>query len=111
MAACAVLATSACVIEDTGADLEIFNDSSYIIDQINLAEVNDPSWGPDLLHGNSLFPDESLVIHDIECGDYDVRVIDEFDVECVLYAVDLCLNSSVWTIDDVLLDDCAFNGP
>jgi hypothetical protein len=101
-------AASGCVIEDTGADLEIINESRYALVEINLAPVDQLSWGPDLLHGDVLLPNESLVVEDIRCDTYDVRVVDEFDRECVLAEIDLCLSSDAWFITNGTLASCGF---
>jgi hypothetical protein len=110
LAAVAVLST-ACIIEsdDGDSDFTIYNESSYIIDEINLAEVSQDTWGPDLLRGDPLFPGDSLTIVSIECGRYDVRVTDETGVRCELGNIDLCFDSDGWVVDDLTLDVCAFN--
>ncbi|MGE0546391.1 MAG: hypothetical protein AB7O24_18390 [Kofleriaceae bacterium] len=104
---CAVLATSACVIEDSGADLEIFNDSSYFFDEINIAPIDTVTWGRNLVGIDGLAPGESLVVEGIECDYYDVRVVDEHGHECIFFDADLCLNSSEWSITNADLDQCA----
>lgn len=104
-----LLATTAigCVASD-GASLTIANRSSYFLEQIHLAEVSDPTWGPDLIAG-ALAPGADLVITGIACGTYDVLVVDETGVDCVLSNLDLCFDDDAWVIDDVTLDVCAFN--
>lgn len=101
-----------CVVSEDGDDgdstLTVSNRSSYWLDEIHLADVNDPSWGPDLVDG-SLAPGEDLTIFDIECGRYDVLVVDETGVECELANLDLCFDDGHWIVDDVTLDVCAFN--
>jgi hypothetical protein len=101
-------AGSSCIIfADDDATLTIHNESSYVLTEVRLAEVDDPSWGPNLLP-DVLYPGEHLVIVDIDCGDYDVLVVDEFGVECVLADITLCFEDEDWVIDDVTLDFCAF---
>ncbi len=104
-------ASTGCVIssdDDFGSELTVANRSSYVLTEVHLAELGDDSWGPDLLP-DVLYPGEDLLIVDIRCGDYDVLVVDQTGVDCVLANVDLCLNSDVWVVDDVILDTCAFN--
>lgn len=101
-------AATACVASDGDTSLTIANRSSYFLDEIHLAEVSDPSWGPDLISG-SLAPGEDLIITQIACGTYDVLVVDETGVDCELQNLELCFDSDVWVIDDVILDVCAFN--
>lgn len=108
--ATAVAAGAAACTASEGGDssLTIANDSSYFIEQIHLAEVSDPTWGPDLIDG-ALAPGEEVVIVGITCGTYDVLVVDETGVECELANLDLCFSDDIWAIDDVMLDTCAFN--
>ncbi len=91
---------SACVIEGDGvadATIEVANDSDYIIDELYLTGVNSSSWGPNLLGGDGLFPDESIVLA-VDCGYYDALLVDETGVECELRDLDLCLNDALWVI-------------
>jgi hypothetical protein len=97
----------ACTSDGGDSTLTISNQSSYFIDQIHLAEVSDPTWGPDLIDG-SLAPGEEVTIVDIDCGTYDVLVVDETGVECELANLDLCFDDEAWVIDDLTLDVCAF---
>jgi hypothetical protein len=96
-----------CVISDGDSSLTLYNESSYALYEVYLAEESDSSWGPNLL-GSPLFPGEDLVIYDIDCGTYDVLVVDETGVECELSNLDLCLDDDGWVIDDFILDTCAF---
>lgn len=112
-AAIAAMSLGGCVVaadtDDGDSTLTVSNRSSYWIDELHLANVNDPSWGPDLVDG-SLAPGEDAIIFDIECGRYDVMVVDETGVECELSNLDLCFDDGLWVIDDLTLDICAFGG-
>jgi hypothetical protein len=101
------LGSAACVVTDDSS-LTIYNESSYTLYEVYLAEESDPTWGPNLLP-QPLFPGDDLVIVDIDCGTYDVLVVDETGVECELVGLDLCLDDEGWVIDDFTLDVCAFN--
>lgn len=80
------------------ATLEVVNESDFVIEEIYLTEIDNPNWGPNLLGGDVLFPDESIVLVDIECDFYDAKLIDEDGVECELFDVDLCLNDALWVV-------------
>jgi hypothetical protein len=108
LAGVAALTGGCVIIADDDATLTVHNHSSYVLTEVHLAEVDDPTWGPNLLP-DVLYPGEDLVIVDIECGDYDVLVVDEYDVECVLAGLTLCFDDESWTIDDVTLAICAFD--
>ncbi len=98
---------TACVVATDDSTLTIENRSSYVLTEIYVAAVDDPSWGPNLLV-DDLFPGEDLIVTDFDCDTYDVLVVDETGVECELDGIDLCANDEYWTVDDFTLDVCAF---
>jgi hypothetical protein len=102
------VAGSCVIIADDDATLTVHNHSSHVLTEVRLAEVDDRDWGPNLLP-EVLYPGEDLTIVDIDCDDYDVLVVDEDDVECVLADLTLCFDDESWVIDDVTLALCAFN--
>ena len=96
--AATLAAAPACIISDGGdSTLEVVNDSDFAITDIYLTDVGDPDWGPNLIGGDVLRPDESIVI-DIDCGTYDALLIDEDGVECELDNEDLCFDDATWVI-------------
>jgi hypothetical protein len=104
LAACASFATFAGCSVDAGVDgpiadasLRVVNNSDFVIDQIYLTEVGSSTWGPNLLRGDALFPDEELLLG-VGCDTYDALVVDEDGVDCEINNVDLCLNDSTWVI-------------
>lgn len=80
-----------------GASLTVVNDSDFVIYEIYLTEIDNPDWGPNLLRGDVLYPDEELVLG-VPCDYYDALLIDEEGVECEVHDIDLCLNDAVWVI-------------
>ena len=86
----------------------IANRSDYVLDEVRITEVNDPTWGPNLLP-DVLYPGEDLVITNIDCGTYDVLVVDELGSDCELHNNDLCFDTDRWVIDNLTLDVCAFS--
>jgi hypothetical protein len=104
------LATSSAgciIVTDDDATLTIYNDSSYVLEEVYLAEVRDRTWGPNLL-SRPLFPGDELIIYDIACGNYDVMVVDDYGLDCVLENLRLCFSDDYWVIDDVTLAICDF---
>ena len=105
------LVVAACAAEDDGggdSSLTIDNDSSFTLIEINLSPTTSISWGPDLLGADVLAPGEVFEASGIECGLYDIRVVDDTNDECILDSVDLCLDNAVWRIDNAELAICAF---
>src|SRR5262245_61675896 len=109
-AALAAASLGGCIIEtdDGDSSITVVNDSSYLIIQLHVADVGDRSWGPNLLGNDILRPQESITIV-VDCGTYDVLVVDDTDTECILGNLDLCFEDTDWVIDNVVLDTCAFN--
>lgn len=88
----------ACVItSDSDATLLVVNESSFVIEEIHLVDVGNPTWGPDLLRGDVLFPGEDFLIA-VECDYYDALLVDETGAECEVLDIDLCLNDATWVI-------------
>ena len=50
----------------------------------------------------------SLTIDFIDCGNYDVRIIDDTNTECVLQNLSLCFDNADWIITDNDLANCGF---
>ena len=82
---------------EPGASLSVVNDSDFVIYEIFLTETDNPDWGPNLLRGDVLYPDEELVLG-VPCDFYDALLVDEEGVECEVHDLDLCLNDAVWVI-------------
>jgi hypothetical protein len=109
-AALAAASLGGCIIEtdDGDSSITVTNVSDYFIYDLHVAEVGDRSWGPDLLGADVLRPDESITII-VDCGTYDVLVVDDTGTECILGNLDLCFEDSEWVIDNVTLDVCYAN--
>jgi len=86
------------VVEDSpDAALVVDNQSDFVIEELYLTDVNSSSWGPNLLFGDILLPDETITLG-VDCGFYDALLVDEDGVDCELFDLDLCLDSAVWAI-------------
>ena len=99
----------ACVIVDgdDSSSLEVVNDSDFVLEEIRVAEVGDDFYGPDLTGRDAIFPGESLFIV-LDCGFYDVLVVDELGAECELLDLDVCFDDAVWFVDNRTLARCDF---
>ncbi|MEO7732133.1 MAG: hypothetical protein ABIY55_14255 [Kofleriaceae bacterium] len=102
-------AMTGCVVssDNTDATLTVHNESQYDITDLYVAPVGSRTWGPNLLHsGEVIFAGDQLTLT-AACGTYDVQVIDETNVDCVVPDVDLCLNDADWIVHD---NTCHVNG-
>lgn len=113
-AALASVALAACdgdaevIVDDPGPDasLTVTNNSDFAIVEIRVTEVDNSSWGDNLLRGDTLEPGEQLTLN-ADCGTYDALLVDEDGVDCELHSVDLCLNDADWVIGN---NTCAVFG-
>ncbi|MBK7073514.1 MAG: hypothetical protein IPH44_14545 [Myxococcales bacterium] len=87
--------------------LTIRNGSSYEIHELHLSPADATSWGDDLLAGDPLLPGEGGTAPVFDCAQYDVRMVDDENVECVIQDLDLCFQDQDWTLSDELLTVCA----
>ena len=107
-----LLALPACTIITTDDDdglLSVRNSSSFVIEEIRVAEVGSRFYGPDLVPGgDALFPGETISIR-LDCDYYDLLFVDELGLECEVLDIDVCVSRTIFVIDDFLLNDCAFS--
>jgi len=89
------------VIIDDGPDatLQVDNQSDFVITEIRVTSVGSSTWGPNLLGGDVLFPDDTLELG-VTCGFYDALLVDEDGVDCEVHDLDLCLNDANWVIQN-----------
>lgn len=104
------LALPACVFTTNDDDglLSVVNDSSFVIEEVRVASIGSQFYGPDLLGVEDLYPGESVSVR-LQCDFYDVLFVDEAGLECEVLDVDVCISRTIFVIDDILLDDCAFS--
>ena len=99
---------SGCIItSDSDSSLTIDNQSSYALYEVYIADIDAPTWGPDLLGGDILLPGEAISVL-LDCGDYDALIVDEDGVQCELLGLDLCFDDAVWVVDNFTLNTCGF---
>lgn len=96
IAASAIFAPGCLIVADDDSTLTVENDSDFVIEEINVTEVDNRDWGPNLIP-EALFPGETVEI-DLDCDTYDARLIDEDDVECVIDSIDLCFDDALWRV-------------
>jgi hypothetical protein len=112
LAACALaFALFACGGDPNGGNssgtITIYNSSSYVLDEINVAAVSQRTWGPNLISGGVLYSGQSVTIS-VACGTYDVQVWDQHNRNCILPGLNLCSSDQSWTIDDYTLVNCLY---
>jgi len=101
LAALGSLAVAGCTSSSSGPDasLRVRNNSDFVITQIHVTQVGSTDWGPNLLSGDGLFPDETLTI-DVSCDTYDALLIDQDGVQCQIHRLSLCFSTADWVIEN-----------
>jgi hypothetical protein len=79
------------------SSLVVSNHSDFEVHEMYVTEIDNPSWGPNLLGRSILFPGDSMELA-IDCGTYDAMLIDETGAICEVSAVDLCFDDADWII-------------
>lgn len=104
-----MVAAPACLVsDDSDGLLTVVNDSSFVIEELRVADIGSRFFGRDLTGGIDLFPGESITV-ELNCDFYDILFVDELALECIVTDVDVCFDRTFFFIDDVLLDECAFS--
>lgn len=89
------------------SELKVQNESSVVIEEIYVAQIDSASWGPDLLGNEILFPGEGFTI-ELTCDVYNVLIVDELGTECMLESLDLCFEDATWFVTNGQLAGCEF---
>ena len=92
--------------DDMGT-VSLTNSSSYDIYSIQLTPADQTSWGANLLGNDVLMHGDSQKIAVFDCSKYDLRMVDDENVECIIQDIDLCFKDKDWTIDNTVLAICA----
>src|SRR5687767_13207234 len=89
------LAVAGCTDDGDPVDgtLTVENQSDFAIVELHVTPVGSSTWGPNLLGGDVLLPDESITLG-VDCDLYDALLVDEDGEDCEVEAVDLCLNDA-----------------
>ncbi len=88
------------------ATVKVINQSKWEIHHIFLSSHDDANWGDDQLEDEILTKGDSITLTNIDCDDYDIKVVDEDGDECVIEEVSLCGDDSYWKITDKALLEC-----
>jgi hypothetical protein len=93
------VAGTGCVVSDYDSSLTVSNLSDFEIHEMYVTQIDSPSWGPNLLDGDILFPNESMQLA-IDCNTYDAMLVDETGAVCEVSSIDLCFDDADWVIDN-----------
>ena len=105
-AALLILSTSPAFAARKKATIKVINQSKWEIHHLYLSSSDDDQWGPDQLGDEVLAKGDSITLTDIDCDDYDIKVVDEDGDECVIEQANLCRDNTYWKITDKELLAC-----
>jgi len=88
--------------DDTGPDatITVINSETFGITDIYIDPVGTTTFSDNLLVGGDILEPGEQITFDLDCGNYDVELIDEADGDCIVRNTDTCLNDAVIEIDD-----------
>jgi hypothetical protein len=85
------------VTTDGDSSLYVSNQSDFEIHEMYVTPVASPTWGPNLLRGDILFPGDAMFLS-LDCDTYDAMLIDETGAACEVANVRLCFDDADWII-------------
>lgn len=93
-------------VDPADTTLTVANDSSSVLYELRVTQVNGQDWGNNLLP-SALYPGDRLTVA-LVCDSYWVLFRDQRGVDCVIGPIDLCFSNEYWSIDNATLRSCAF---
>lgn len=88
------------------AKVTVHNNSEFAIHNFFLSPSEQDHWGPDQLGDQVIGQGDQFTLTDIPCDNYDVKLVDEDEDECIVPDVDICGGNGHWNITDEDLLDC-----
>ena len=89
------------------AEFMIVNRSDWDIHELYLSPTHKNTWGPDQLGDNIIrHGGGSFTLHNIPCGHYDIKVVDEDGDACVIEDVIMCKDHTHWNVTNKALARC-----
>lgn len=91
----------------SNATVTVVNQSIWDIHELYLSSVDDGDWGPDQLGAFDIIESGARwQIRNIPCDNYDVKLVDEDQDECIVGDVAICGADDTWVITDEDLLAC-----
>lgn len=77
--------------------ITVVNKTTFNVDRIFLSPVEEKTWGDDILGESEILEPGDQVDIEIDCGEWDVKLVAEDESTCELSAVDIC-SADTWEI-------------
>jgi hypothetical protein len=95
--ALAVLGLTAFTTLESSKTITVVNSTDFTIDRIFLSPVEEATWGEDILGEVEVLKAGEEVDIEIDCGNWDVKLVAEDGSTCEVAAVDIC-SADTWKI-------------
>ncbi len=103
--ALACLLIVAAAIPALAASLVVINSSDYVIHQLYVSPADDRNWGKDQLGKQTVGRAERFTLRNIPDGNYDLKIVDEDDDECIIRNVRI-VGDMQWMLTDTIIENC-----
>ncbi len=90
-----------------GSSMRFVNDSQEQIQGLYFSAIDEATWGRNYLGGEPLQPGDTFTLTDIECGRFDVRLVNVDGDECIIHDEPICVERSDWVMTQADLARCA----
>jgi hypothetical protein len=77
--------------------IKIKNTTDFNIDEIYISPNDEAHWGSDILDPNEILTPGEVITLEVDCGEWDVKLVAEDNSECIVQDVDICA-SAQWNI-------------
>jgi hypothetical protein len=95
--AVALIALSAFAPAGGTKTITVVNKTSFTVDRIFLSPVEEKNWGDDILDEDEVLKPGDQVDIEIDCGEWDVKLVAVDGSTCELSAVNIC-SADIWEI-------------
>lgn len=86
-------------VASSDSNITFRNSSNWTIMRLYMSAVEQNTWGPDQLGTSVIRTGGSFTLTSIPCGNYDLKIVDEDNDECILRNVNICAENSGVDID------------
>ncbi len=94
------LASLPAVAARDDSEVIFVNQSNWAIHELYFSPTDEADWGPDQLGRRTIETGGRFTLTGVECGTWDVRVVDEDGDVCIIRSVALCGDTDRWVIKD-----------
>ena len=90
----------------TGGTMTLYNASQWNIRELYISPSQQSNWGEDVLGSDIWGSGGTVDVWNLDCGEYDMRMVDEVDDVCQIDNIYLCGNEGTVTLTDEILLGC-----